>query len=72
MIFNTLTTVYRFRNTFEIRIFCVFQVFFDLEIDGKREGRIAIGLFGQDVPKTVKNFYELATHQKVGLLKNNL
>lgn len=36
-------------------------VWFDIEIDHKMIGRIEIGLFGDTVPKTVKNFIELAT-----------
>ena len=34
-------------------------MYLDLEIDGKSEGRIVLGLFGKEAPKTVKNFYEL-------------
>lgn len=37
------------------------QVFFDITVDGKDEGRIVIGLFGDDVPRTVENFYTIAT-----------
>ena len=40
------------------------KVFFDITVGGKPEGRIIIGLFGETVPKTVRNFYELATHEK--------
>lgn len=37
-----------------------FQVWFDIKIGGADAGRIEIGLFGKTVPKTVKNFVELA------------
>ncbi|KAG8274752.1 hypothetical protein J6590_100930 [Homalodisca vitripennis] len=36
------------------------QVFFDITIGGQDAGRIVIGLFGDIVPKTVKNFKILA------------
>ncbi|XP_003700329.1 peptidylprolyl isomerase B (cyclophilin B) [Megachile rotundata] len=36
------------------------KVWFDINIDGKYEGRVEIGLFGKTVPKTVQNFIELA------------
>lgn len=36
------------------------QVFFDMTMDGQPAGRIVIGLFGGTVPKTVRNFKELA------------
>merc|ERR1712071_202140 len=36
------------------------KVWFDVEIGGTPLGRIEIGLFGKTVPKTVKNFVELA------------
>ena len=39
------------------------QVYFDIEIGGEAQGRIVIGLFGKTVPKTVKNFEQLATHE---------
>lgn len=34
-------------------------VFFDIEIDGTAAGRLEMGLFGDIVPKTAKNFEEL-------------
>ncbi|XP_065203122.1 uncharacterized protein LOC135833314 [Planococcus citri] len=37
------------------------EVFLDITIDGKDVGRITVGLFGDDVPKTVKNFLTIAT-----------
>lgn len=32
------------------------KVFFDVEIEGGESGRIVLGLFGEDVPKTAENF----------------
>lgn len=36
------------------------KVFFDVTIGGEDAGRIVLGLFGGDLPKTVKNFETLA------------
>jgi peptidyl-prolyl cis-trans isomerase B (cyclophilin B) len=36
------------------------KVFFDIQIGGEEIGRIVFGLFGEVVPKTVKNFVTLA------------
>lgn len=43
-------------------LFILFKVFFDIKIGEENAGRIEIGLFGDTVPKTVKNFVGLATH----------
>ncbi|XP_055642631.1 peptidyl-prolyl cis-trans isomerase, rhodopsin-specific isozyme [Toxorhynchites rutilus septentrionalis] len=35
------------------------QVYMDISIDGRPEGRVIIGLFGEDAPKTVENFRQI-------------
>uniref|UniRef100_A0A6U9L8I5 Peptidyl-prolyl cis-trans isomerase n=1 Tax=Oxyrrhis marina TaxID=2969 RepID=A0A6U9L8I5_OXYMA len=40
------------------------KVFFDVNIGGESAGRIVIGLFGDVVPKTAKNFWHLAKGDK--------
>ena len=39
------------------------QVWFDIDIGGRYAGRIIMGLFGDVVPKTARNFKELCTGQ---------
>jgi len=42
------------------------KVWFEVELGGEKIGRIEIGLFGKTVPKTAKNFAELAKKTEVG------
>lgn len=42
------------------------QVFFDITIGGNPAGRVVIGLFGGTVPKTARNFKELAEKSILG------
>ncbi|GAB4814272.1 hypothetical protein N2152v2_001318 [Parachlorella kessleri] len=37
------------------------RVFLDIEVGGRPAGRIVVGLYGNEVPKTVDNFVALAT-----------
>lgn len=40
------------------------QVYFDIEIAGKNEGRVTFELFSDVVPKTAENFRALCTGEK--------
>ena len=41
------------------------QVYFDVDIGEERAGRIVIGLFGKNTPKTTANFAALATGEVI-------
>uniref|UniRef100_A0A8D8PZK1 Peptidyl-prolyl cis-trans isomerase n=1 Tax=Cacopsylla melanoneura TaxID=428564 RepID=A0A8D8PZK1_9HEMI len=57
VVFSTLCALSLARQELEVTE----QMYFDLDIDGFHEGRIIVGLFGKDVPKTVENFKQIAT-----------
>ncbi|EFJ29198.1 hypothetical protein SELMODRAFT_92951 [Selaginella moellendorffii] len=40
------------------------QVFFDVDIDGQRAGKIVLGLHGSILPRTVENFRALCTGER--------
>ncbi|KAL0214500.1 hypothetical protein P9112_006684 [Eukaryota sp. TZLM1-RC] len=47
------------------------KVYFDVEQDGTPLGRIVFGMYGKSVPKTVKNFVELAKGTEFGGYKGS-
>eukprot|EP01059_Diplonema_ambulator_P014508 TRINITY_DN25419_c0_g1_i1.p1 TRINITY_DN25419_c0_g1~~TRINITY_DN25419_c0_g1_i1.p1 ORF type:complete len:211 (+),score=74.62 TRINITY_DN25419_c0_g1_i1:52-633(+) len=48
------------------------KVYFDISIGGEDVGRIVMGMFGNECPKTVKNFEELAKGHEVGGFKGSI
>lgn len=45
------------------------KVFFDIEVGGEKAGRVVLGLFGEEVPKTAENFRALCTGKSLPLLR---
>lgn len=48
----------------ELALTVTHKVFFDIKIGDESAGRISFGLFGDEAPLTVKNFFELSRHKK--------
>lgn len=48
------------------------RIFLDVSIGGQDTGRIVLGLFGKDLPKTVENFEKLANGEQGFGYKNSI
>lgn len=57
-------------TTKEVEALVTHKVFFDVQIGNEDRGRIVIGLFGNVVPLTVKNFLKYATSTEGDSYKN--
>ena len=47
------------------------RVFFDIDVNGKRLGRLEFELFSEKLPKTTDNFYKLCTGENGKSKKGN-
>lgn len=61
---SAVTSAYRLRRLREKDVKVTHKAFMDIQIDGKDAGRIVFGLFGEVVPKTVRNFREFCLGTK--------
>ena len=43
------------------------EVYFDIDVDGKKGGRIIFGLYGHVTPKTAKNFASICEGSEIGM-----
>ncbi|CAL1398798.1 unnamed protein product [Linum trigynum] len=59
-----MTCVNAAANDVDLQAKVTHKCFFDVEVGGERLGRIVMGLFGDDVPKTAENFRVLCTGEK--------
>ncbi|XP_042878669.1 peptidyl-prolyl cis-trans isomerase B-like [Penaeus japonicus] len=62
MVFITIATMHHDPREYKV----THEVYFDLEADGKPLGTVVIGLFGETVPRTVKNFITFASKGYAG------
>ncbi|KAG2406460.1 Peptidyl-prolyl cis-trans isomerase [Vigna angularis] len=59
--YRSMTCVSATDNALELQAKVTTKCFFDVEVGGEAAGRIVLGLFGDDVPKTAENFRALCT-----------
>ncbi|QCD98355.1 peptidyl-prolyl cis-trans isomerase B [Vigna unguiculata] len=59
--YRSMTCVNATDNAIELQAKVTTKCFFDVEVGGEAIGRIVLGLFGDDVPKTAENFRALCT-----------